>query len=954
MALSRRNFIKASAAFSAAAALGGCTKGGDDVFDPAGSAGNQPDLRPTRKVYSTCPVECLTHSLNCQLVGNEVIRVEPTKKSGDIYFTTACARGMSRMQFLTENRAATPMKRIKKGSEYSELGVQLKDNSVDEWVSISWEQALSEIAAPLREYYQRKKQNIKDAEKGIMVWTGSGNMGPIVNTLIGNFFDHISPNRATKLGNSCCAGVDAGMVPVYGKRSIDTRDTIRDSKCIINWGNNPADTTNTYWKFVIDAKLNNNAKIITIDPRYSTSAEKSDIWVQLKPGTDTLFGIGMLRWIFNQDTTGTVKSGTYIDTDLLKYRTNAPFLVDISEIMNGETGQLIDKAYNNIHKVSLKKDAENNYLVWNGVAEEIAQENKGRNNANPNPNQNADLYYTDLSKKVTTVYQLLRALYAGDLLTGAQNPVDAELAKLHDPVYTETKITEITGIQNQSLIEETAKAYASTNGASMIIENMGGAQRTESAGHECAMHCILSLITGNVGNAGSGVDDTSGWSSSAAGLQANLDDVTNLSLGTSMTLLKKAEGKTNPHNIPFGTLGRRALAAAKNEPYDTYLKKEGMADKDPHIKFWYLATSSLLTQFPNTDAIKEALRRSECVVTAKPTWNTDADYSDYFLPVTTPFEYEDIGAANRNKYIQVMEPGVVPYGQSLSDQQILRRLAKLVFDDPEIIAGFDHDDADYPKDIVENPANNIINNGLASYEQLKEVKVFRPACYSDKFIPLRNLEFYNDLKRANIYIYQWQDTASYPYIDLSPNPARDLYKGPFPRYVPAMQSHQEFLPDFPYLDPDDEVNSAFYQTVPADMKKIKLTNGVEINYQQNREMYPLCNVQYKVARTVHSSFTGLPWIREAFGEKGVVLMNTADAAARGISDGDAVYVTSNIGTIERIAKVSDQMMYGVTAVENGWWDDYGKISSSTIGVELPGPMSNAHTHNNTLVQIVKK
>ena len=169
-----------------------------------------------------------------------------------------------------------------------------------------------------------------------------------------------------------------------------------------------------------------------------------------------------------------------------------------------------------------------------------------------------------------------------------------------------------------------------------------------------------------------------------------------------------------------------------------------------------------------------------------------------------------------------------------------------------------------------------------------------------------------------------------------------------------MQSHQEFLPDFPYLDPDDEVNSAFYQTVPADMKKIKLTNGVEINYQQNREMYPLCNVQYKVARTVHSSFTGLPWIREAFGEKGVVLMNTADAAARGISDGDAVYVTSNIGTIERIAKVSDQMMYGVTAVENGWWDDYGKISSSTIGVELPGPMSNAHTHNNTLVQIVKK
>ncbi len=92
------------------------------------------------------------------------------------------------MQFLTENRAATPMKRIKKGSEKSPLGVTLKDNSIDEWVAISWEQALSEIATPLREYYQKKKQNIANSEKGIMVWTGSGNMGPIVNTLTANFF----------------------------------------------------------------------------------------------------------------------------------------------------------------------------------------------------------------------------------------------------------------------------------------------------------------------------------------------------------------------------------------------------------------------------------------------------------------------------------------------------------------------------------------------------------------------------------------------------------------------------------------------------------------------------------------------------------------------------------------------------------------------------------------------
>ncbi len=135
------------------------------------------------------------------------------------------------------------------------------------------------------------------------------------------------------------------------------------------------------------------------------------------------------------------------------------------------------------------------------------------------------------------------------------------------------------------------------------------------------------------------------------------------------------------------------------------------------------------------------------------------------------------------------------------------------------------------------------------------------------------------------------------------------------------------MPDFPYLDLDDAENNEFYRTVPKDMQNIELKDGRKINYQQNRAMYPLCNVQYKVSRTVHSSFTGLPWIREVFGDKCVVLINTKDAGARGISDGDTVYVTSNIGTIERIARVTDYIMEGITAIENDWWDDYGKKSS---------------------------
>ncbi len=920
---SRRTFMKGTAAAAAAVTLAGCSKDDDDVSYLPGQAGNAPDLREVRKVYSTCPVECLTHSLNCQLVGDEVVRVEPTQKPGDMYFTTACARGMSRMQFLTENRALTPMKRIKMGTEVSELGVQLKNNDVDQWVSISWQQAISEIGAKLRELREA-------GETGIMLWTGSGNMGPIANTLIGNFFDHVSPNRTSKLGNSCCAGVDAGMVPVYGVRGIDTRDTIRYSKCIINWGNNPAETSNTYWKFVVDAKIN-GAKVITIDPRYSGSAEKSDIWVPIKPGTDVLFGIGMLRHIFESDVSNG-GSQNWVDMDMLKYRSNAPYLIDISEIV--ENGKLKEKAYNELYKVTLLGNKPQIYNK-NTLSIEDAENNNGIEGAHT---QEPDLYHTDMAENITTAYQLMRALYAGDLLqTGREEWVNDDLALLHDPNYEEGYIVSTTGT-TQEIIKEVAAAYAGSGKKSMIIENMGGAQRTESAGHECAMHCILSVITGNVGNPGSGVDDTSGWSSAASGLQSGDKPAP----GTAIPGLKNVSGKVY-HDIPFGTLGTRALAAAKGEPYDTYKKKDGNAEKDPYIKFWYLSTSNLLTQFPNTNALKEALRRSECVVTAKPTWNTDADYSDYFLPVTTPFEYEDIGAANRNKYIQVMEPGVKPYGQARSDMQILRDLAKIVFDDPEVIANFDHEDGYYPKALVENPANNLAENGLLSYDQLKAEKVFRPAAYPLPFVPLRKLEFKNDLARAHIFIADWNKddgkvSGCKSNIDRSPNPARDLYRGPFPRYVPALQSHLPWLSDFPWLG----VNKLL--DVPKDMDQ---------DYQAIRNAYPLCNVQFKVLRTVHASFTGLPWIREAFGERGVVLMHPNDAWERGISDGDTVTVKSWIGAVERVARVTEFIMEGVTAIENGWWDKYGKVSSSTVGVELPGALNNAHTHNNTLVEITK-
>ena len=49
------------------------------------------------------------------------------------------------------------------------------------------------------------------------------------------------------------------------------------------------------------AKLNNGAKLVTIDPRVSNTAGKSDQWIPIKPGTDAILALAMANIIMEND-----------------------------------------------------------------------------------------------------------------------------------------------------------------------------------------------------------------------------------------------------------------------------------------------------------------------------------------------------------------------------------------------------------------------------------------------------------------------------------------------------------------------------------------------------------------------------------------------------------------------------------------------------------------------------
>lgn len=82
----------------------------------------------------------------------------------------------------------------------------------------------------------------------------------------------------------------------YGAMTNHLGD-MQNSKAIIIFGANPASNHPIAMQHILKSKEQNGAKIIVIDPRYSKTAAKSDIYCRIRTGTDIAFLYGMIRLI---------------------------------------------------------------------------------------------------------------------------------------------------------------------------------------------------------------------------------------------------------------------------------------------------------------------------------------------------------------------------------------------------------------------------------------------------------------------------------------------------------------------------------------------------------------------------------------------------------------------------------------------------------------------------------
>jgi anaerobic selenocysteine-containing dehydrogenase len=188
---------------------------------------------------------------------------------------TLCSKGIAAPQLAYHpDRLTYPIRRI--GPKAS-----------GEWERISWGEALDTIAERILHYKE------KNGAESIVLGYGTGRENEAVIYRFANLLG--TPNVLTA-GHFCYGPRIATSIITCGSNPIV--DYENNPKCIMVWGNNLViSNPDCYKGEPFSRSVNQGAKIIAVDPRLTRIAARADVWLQLRPGTDTALALGMLNVI---------------------------------------------------------------------------------------------------------------------------------------------------------------------------------------------------------------------------------------------------------------------------------------------------------------------------------------------------------------------------------------------------------------------------------------------------------------------------------------------------------------------------------------------------------------------------------------------------------------------------------------------------------------------------------
>ncbi|MBI5725086.1 MAG: molybdopterin-dependent oxidoreductase [Planctomycetes bacterium] len=233
-----------------------------------------------------------TTGILCQVVDGKVIRIKPNSANpcgfsniSDDFFkncategATMCPKGNSGMMTLYDpDRLAKPVRRTnpKKG-----IGVD------PGWKEITWDEAYSEIAARMKK--------LRDAgTPEALLWFSEDHCFTHIQ---GDFCQLFGTPNYSNHSNLCDTARKASFKAVIGDER-PLMDAIQ-SRYILLFGWNPLGATKwAHLPRIMTRARERGAKLVVVDPYYSSTARKADEWVPIRPGTDGALALAMAHVI---------------------------------------------------------------------------------------------------------------------------------------------------------------------------------------------------------------------------------------------------------------------------------------------------------------------------------------------------------------------------------------------------------------------------------------------------------------------------------------------------------------------------------------------------------------------------------------------------------------------------------------------------------------------------------
>src|SRR5712692_1411133 len=104
---------------------------------------------------------------------------------------------------------------------------------------------------------------------------------------------------------------------------------IANADVVLVMGGSPAENHLVGFRFVMDAKRNRNAKLVSVDPRFNRTSAVADSFTQIRVGTDIAFLGGLIHYALTHDR----YAAAYV-----RLFTNATFLVKDGYAFNETEG----------------------------------------------------------------------------------------------------------------------------------------------------------------------------------------------------------------------------------------------------------------------------------------------------------------------------------------------------------------------------------------------------------------------------------------------------------------------------------------------------------------------------------------------------------------------------------------------------------------------------------------